>query len=284
MLLPGLVGTGPLWRRACTEAEKVYRSGSWLILEGEAGAGKASLLQALHQRVNPGGRLSVLEPAVGGSGAWVAQARQTLAEKDGTVVLRHLERLPESALRVLTAALQDASARRTAWIAVAVPPTPPGPELTRLLRLFDSTVQLPPLRHHVEDVELLIPFLLMRLGYGGQLTVSPEVVQLLLRFDWPGNVEQLLATLRSVLRHRRTGVVQPSDLPPEIQSLARRRLTPLESLERDAIVLGLQDAAGNKARAARALGMSRATIYRKIHDYGIAGATVPAPSGRRGST
>jgi transcriptional regulator of acetoin/glycerol metabolism len=105
-------------------------------------------------------------------------------------------------------------------------------------------------------------------------------MQLLLRFDWPGNVEQLLETLRSVLRHRRTGVVQPSDLPPEIQSSARRRLTPLESLERDAIVLGLQDAAGNKARAARALGMSRATIYRKIHDYGIAGATVPAPRGR----
>ena len=149
----------------------------------------------------------------------MTQARQTLAEKDGTIVLRHLERLPESALRVLTAALQDAAARRAAWVAVAVPPTPPGPELTRLLRLFDSTVRLPPLRHHVEDVELLVPFLLMRLGQGGQLTVSPEAMQLLLRFDWPGNVEQLLATLRSVLRHRRTGVVQPSDLPPEIQSL-----------------------------------------------------------------
>jgi len=275
MLLPGLVGAGPLWRRACTEAEKVYRSGSWLVLEGEAGSGKASLLQALHQRVNPGGRLSVLDPAVGGGGTWVKQATQTLTEKDGTIVLRHLERLPESALRVLTAALQDARSQRASWIAVAVPPTPPGPELTRLLRLFDSTVRLPPLRHHVEDVELLVPFLLRRLGHSGQLTLSPEVMQLLLRFDWPGNVEQLLVTLRAVLRSRRTGVVQPSDLPPEIQSSARRRLTPLESLERDAIVLGLQDAAGNKARAARALGMSRATMYRKIHDYGIIAATVP---------
>ena len=216
--------------------------------------------------------------AAGGGGAWVTQARQTLAEKDGTIVLRHLDRLPESALRVLTAALQDTSARGSAWVAVAIPPTPPGPELTRLLRLFGNTVRLPPLRHHVEDVELLVPFLLMRLGHGGSLVVSPEVMQLLLRFDWPGNVEQLLATLRAVLRCRRTGVVQPSDLPPEIQSSARRRLTPLESLERDAIVLGLQDASGNKARAARALGMSRATMYRKIYDYGIAGATVLEPA------
>jgi transcriptional regulator of acetoin/glycerol metabolism len=71
------------------------------------------------------------------------------------------------------------------------------------------------------------------------------------------------------MRHRRTGVVQISDLPPEIQSLSKRRLTTLESLERDAIVTGLHDAHGNKAETARTLGMSRATIYRKIREYGI---------------
>lgn len=278
MLLPGLIGSGPLWRRACAEAEAVYRSGSWLVVDGEPGAGKAALLQALHQRVNPAGRCSVLEPAVGGDGAWLKQARQTLAEKDGTIVLRHLERLPESGLRVLTAALQDAATRRAAWVAVAVGPTPPGPELTRLLRLFPSTVTLPPLRHHVEDVEQLVPYFLLRLGHGGQLTVSPEVMQLLLRFSWPGNVAQVLETLRSVVRHRRTGVVQLGDLPPEIQSLSRHRLSPLESMERDAIVLALQDAGGNKAGAARALGMSRATIYRKIHEYGIAASAGVAPA------
>jgi len=272
MLLPGLIGSGPLWRRACTEAEAVYRSGSWLVVDGETGAGKAALLQSLHQRVSPAGRCSVLEPAVDGDRAWLAQARQTLAEKDGTIVLRHLERLPESGLRVLTAALQDAATRRSAWVAVTVAPTPPGPELTRLLRLFPSTVTVPPLRHHVEDVEQLVPYFLLRLGHGRQLTVSPEVMQLLLRSSWPGNVAQVLETLRSVVRHRRTGVVQLNDLPPEILSLSRHRLSPLESMERDAIVLALQDAHGNKARAARALGMSRATIYRKIHEYGISGS------------
>ena len=51
--------------------------------------------------------------------------------------------------------------------------------------------------------------------------------------------------------------------------MSRRVLSPLEALERDAIVKCLADAHDNKAQAARALGMSRATIYRKIHDYGI---------------
>ncbi len=46
-------------------------------------------------------------------------------------------------------------------------------------------------------------------------------------------------------------------------------LTPIESMERDAIVSGLLDSKGNKVATAAALGMSRATIYRKIHEYGI---------------
>ena len=48
-----------------------------------------------------------------------------------------------------------------------------------------------------------------------------------------------------------------------------RLLSPLESMERDAIVQSLLDSGGNKVKAAEALGMSRATIYRKIHEYGI---------------
>jgi transcriptional regulator of acetoin/glycerol metabolism len=51
--------------------------------------------------------------------------------------------------------------------------------------------------------------------------------------------------------------------------VSRRVLSQLESIERDAIVQSLLDNSGNKIRAARALGMSRATIYRRIHEYGI---------------
>ena len=276
MLLPGLIGTGPLWRRACSELEDGHRAGGWLALEGEPGVGKLALLRALHQRVDPTRRFSVVDAAEA-SGAtdarWLSAVRRTLAEEDGTIVLRHLDRLHAVALRVLVAATEETARRQGAWVAITVTGEPAHPELSRLLRLFPSTVHVPPLRHHVEDVEQLVPFLLMRLGCGGQLTCSPEAMQLLLRASWPGNVQELLDALRHVVRSRRTGVVQPTDLPPGLQASSRRRLSTLEAIERDAIVLGLQDAAGNKAEAARALGMSRATIYRKLHDYGISSAT-----------
>jgi DNA-binding NtrC family response regulator len=51
--------------------------------------------------------------------------------------------------------------------------------------------------------------------------------------------------------------------------VSRRLLSPLESMQRDAIVQSLLDYKGNKVKAAESLGMSRATISRKIHEYGI---------------
>jgi transcriptional regulator of acetoin/glycerol metabolism len=97
-----------------------------------------------------------------------------------------------------------------------------------------------------------------------------------MRSSWPGNVEQVHQLLHRVVQHRRSGVIQPTDLPPETQTVSRRLLSPLESMERDAIVQSLSDAHGNKVKAAHSLGMSRATIYRKIHEYGIVAETADA--------
>jgi transcriptional regulator of acetoin/glycerol metabolism len=94
-------------------------------------------------------------------------------------------------------------------------------------------------------------------------------MQLLLRSNWPGNTEQLWQVMRRVVQHRRSGSIRPNDLPPECWTVSRRLLSPLESMERDAIVQSLLDYEGNKVKAAESLGMSRATIYRKIHEYGI---------------
>ena len=114
-----------------------------------------------------------------------------------------------------------------------------------------------------------MPYLLTRLTRGADLVCSTEAMRVLMRNRWPGNVEQLYQVLRKVIARRRTGVIRPDDLPAETRAITRRVLTPLEAIECDAIVDALLDADGNKAEAARRLGMSRATIYRKIRGYGI---------------
>src|SRR5579864_1345737 len=277
MYLPGLVGSGVLWLRACREAEALYDTNDWLTLEGESGVGKLALARAVHQRRNPAASFHVLDAESAGPGApdWMTKARRELLEGTGMLVIRHVDALNAKQMHALASALQEArSAQRQndLRVAVTLDRKQATVDLTRLLRFFQGTVELPPLRHHIEDLHELVPFFLARLSQQGHLTCSPEAMQLLLRHSWPGNTEQLWQVLKQVVQRRRAGAIMPKDLPPECWTVSRRLLSPLESIERYAIVQSLQDHDGNKVRAAEALGMSRATIYRKIHEYGIVAA------------
>ena len=272
MSLPGLVGSGALWLRGCRQVESVYDSGEWLALEGEPGVGKLTLVRAVHQRRNPAERFYVLDAAEVADTDWLLRARRELLDGEGSLVIRHVDVLNARQLNALTSALQEArtaSRQNDLWVAVTLDRQRAHGDLTKLLRFFPSTVELPPLRHHIEDLHVLVPFFVAKLGQHGRLSCSPEAMQLLLRSKWPGNTEQLWQVLKRVVQKRRTGSIQPADLPPECWTVSRRLLSPLESMERDAIVQGLLDYQGNKVKAAKSLGMSRATIYRKIHEYGI---------------
>ena len=272
MALPGLVGSGAVWRRAVRLAEAAYQRGEWLALEGEPGVGKLALVRAVHQRRNPAARCHVLDAADAAVARdWLTEVRAELAGGTGLLILRHVDALSPRQVRTLAGALQEAQeAGRELRVAVTLDSGRPAQaELSGLLRLFPGTVAVPPLRHHSEDLRELIPFFLGKLSSHGRVSCSPAATQLLLRHTWPGNAAQLWQVLKQVVQRRRTGQIRPEDLPPECWTVSRRLLSPLESIERDAIVASLLDHDGNKIRAARALGMSRATIYRRIREYGI---------------
>jgi sigma-54 dependent transcriptional regulator, acetoin dehydrogenase operon transcriptional activator AcoR len=270
--LPGLVGSGRLWLRGCQQVEAAYTAREWLALEGERGVGKLALVRAMHRSHNPAGPFHVLDAADVSDTDWLHKARTELAEGTGSLVIRHVDRLSARRQHALWTALEQAHAaarQQELWVAVTLSQNPPSGDLAGLLQFFPRTVKLPPLRHHVEDVHELVPFFLAKLNHFGPLSCSSEAMQLLLRSSWPGNAEQLWQVIRQVVHRRRAGTIQPGDLPPECWTVSRRLLSPLESMERDAIVQSLLDHDGNKVRAAESLGMSRATIYRKIHEYGI---------------
>ena len=205
---------------------------------------------------------------------WVADVIDELATGGGTLLLTHVDTLPPEAMSVLVDVLEpyrESTDVDGHWVVVTTGKQrgDRDGDLTTLLTLFPRTVEVPPLRHHVEDVAELVPHFIARLTRGAELSCSPEAMRLLMRNRWPGNIEQLYQVLRKTVARRRAGVLAPDDLPPEVRAITRRVLTPLEAIECDAIVDALLDNDGNKAEAARQLGMSRATIYRKIRDYGI---------------
>ncbi|WP_233574136.1 sigma-54-dependent Fis family transcriptional regulator [Amycolatopsis panacis] len=273
LFLPGVVGSSAPWLRCCHEVDDAYARRDWLVLAGEPGTGKHAVAQGVHRRHNPAGRVHTLDAALAGP-SWDRElVEELLTDPVEALIVRHADQLGVSEAHTLADVLREArspSGAKPPWVVLTLgSDTETGSELAALLSLFPRTVTVPPLRAHAEDLSELVPLFLSKLGHGGQLTCAPTAMHLLMRAAWPGNVTQLYEVLKRVGQQRRTGAVHPYDLPPEFHTVARKQLNRLEETERDAIVRGLEDADGNKARAARLLGVSRATIYRKIHEYGI---------------
>lgn len=270
----GSVGSGALWTKCTVAVDRLVQAGEWLILHGEPGTGKTTLAVASHRRNVPAAPLRMWD-AADQCPSWIDEIADELASgSGGTIVIRHLERLDEGGAQALAEALGPArespnSVHVRVIATVNRDRTRSEGHLGPLLAALPHTVEVPPLRHHLEDVAGLVPRLVAQLAAGASLTFSADAMRLLTRNQWPGNIEQLRRVLTKIVSKRRTGVVTLDELPPECRSSARRVLTPVETLECDAIVEALLDAAGNKAEAADNLGMSRATIYRKIRDYGI---------------
>ncbi|HEY4568432.1 MAG TPA: helix-turn-helix domain-containing protein [Kribbella sp.] len=272
-VLPGLVGHSAPWLGSSREVDNACRVGQWVVLTGERGVGKLALARGAHQQNNPAGLFHVVDAADLGDG-FAAELEAELADDSAqTLVIQHVERLDPDGVDATIEALYAVLERRPAappWIALTLTSDAADtPDLSELLTLFPLTVEVPPLRHHIEDVRELVPYFLNQLSHG-ELTCGPDTMQQLTRSAWPGNTAELCQVLKQVVvRRRRTGVITPADLPARAQAVSRRSLSQLEALERDAIIRSLIANDGHKGRAAKSLGMSRATIYRKIHDYGI---------------
>jgi len=202
------------------------------------------------------------------AGRFVAELVSATDDDDFLLVLADVDAIDEEVLEPIAAVLQLRAGR--GWIAATTSCATPSSTKDTLLPFFTHTVSVPALRHRIEDIEELVPFLLGEVASGAQVRLAPEAMRQLSRLPWPGNVAQLRRVLLETVARQRSGVINADKLPPECRSVTRRKLTQMEAQERDAIVRSLEENSGNKLEAALALGMSRATIYRKMNDYGIA--------------
>jgi len=149
-----------------------------------------------------------------------------------------------------------------------------------LYRLKVLVVRLPPLRERVGDIRLLVDFLLERIAAERgreRPRISVEVMERLERYRWPGNVRQLQNVLQRLALLAGSGPIDLALLETDRElgrlfDAGKRAAEPLYSLEaneRERIRSALEQARGNRSRAARMLGISRATIYRKLKAYGL---------------
>lgn len=265
VVLPGLVGRSQAWVDTCGQVRDAARARTPLLVVGEPGVGKLALVRGAHQDRNPAGGLVVIDC---GTPEPLGDRLAAGLPSASTVVLRHLERLDPSTVDE-AATLLHGMARHGSrpWIVgtVSAGAGTPGP----LLDHFTAAVTVPPLRHRADDLHELVPALLTRLAPTRDVECTADALRVLAGNVWPGNVAELRGVLRAALTRRPVGHIRREDLPSTCFVTSRRVLRPIEALERDAIIGALADAGGNRKQAAVNLGMSRSSLYRKIHAFGI---------------
>lgn len=274
----------PVRRYLDLEIARAVSQAGGILISGEPGSGKLAVAEEIHHQLGHA-QLAIADAAKDLNGTGSDLRRDLMAaaaEPDTTLVLRHVECLGLPALTALRGTLGDGAGR--ARIVATMNADPHRPERSDLGDLFPSRVQVPPLRDRVDELPALVATLMRRHGATGQM--QPAAIEALGRHEWPGNIRELDATIKTVVAARRTCDITVRDLPMALTSVVRpRRLTRMEHLERAAIRRALIEAGGNRTQAAATLQIGRATLYRKLKSFGLESEVYELPkTGLEGNT
>ncbi|MEK6803149.1 MAG: sigma 54-interacting transcriptional regulator [Nitrospirota bacterium] len=143
-----------------------------------------------------------------------------------------------------------------------------------LYRIRVARIHLPPLRERKEDIPLLITSFLTegRASMGKAIhRAGPAALAALMEYHWPGNVRELKSTIECAMIHCKGDTLDTTDLPPELRQgpSGAPSETVMPGDERSRFVAALGQARGNRTKAARLLGMSRATFYRRLSELDL---------------
>ena len=295
-----LVGSSRSMRELQQHAERVAATETPALVVGEVGTGKGSIAKYLHargvRRAEP-----LVERRIGGRGAGVAIAVPAAGATGGGTLFVHdvadldvgqqrwlggLAEGGERGVRVIAATGRDLVAEVTEGRF----------DEALYYRLAATPLHLPPLRARSrDDVSVLVDALLAELT--GEMTDAPETLSgearaRLLSHSWPGNVRELRGVLERALLLARGGKrVESRHIPADVgvpsadagsEEPAERGeqaggVRSLAAVERSHIEHVLAIFEGNRTHAARALGISRATLIKKIRDYELGARTAAPP-------
>ncbi len=254
------------WRAALDQVEQAIRGGQVVAVVGEDGSGKNTLVSTARRRILRRERvLTARVPDPTDIRSWLALWTPELDSPDTCIIVSGIDVLPAWAADDLTD--RFLRVRRTtgpqpfAFTALDYDTIP-----DHLANVIDTVVELPALRLRSQDVMPLAEH------FGRQerhrpVSFTAPATRALTSYDWPGNTKQLKQVVRAAAA--RADLVDAHHLDPQIFSSGDHALTRLEMFERDELIRCLTAPNATVAEAAAELGMSRATVYRKIAHHGI---------------
>lgn len=315
-----IIGESPAMKEIFRLIERAGPSQRAILIQGESGTGKELVAEALHQASARADRPLVavncaalpetlLESELFGhekgafTGAVAAKQGLFEAADGGTLFIDEIGEMPGSLQAKLLRVLENGSLRRVGSIQerkvdvrlLAATNRDLRDEIKAgrfredlYYRINVMSLELPPLRERVGDIELLVDYFL-----GDDWHIEDEALQTMLRYSWPGNVRQLINVLERAKILADNETIRLHELPREvIQGASQSAAQPtaveavfvseatddLSAFQRQKVLAVLKREDFNKARAARALGISRRKLYRLLEKYGLADSGSSAPA------
>jgi DNA-binding NtrC family response regulator len=299
-----MIGRSPAMQEVFRLIGRAGPSDKAILIQGESGTGKELVARALHAHSTRADKPMVvincaalpetlLESELFGhekgsfTGAIAAKPGLFEVADGGTLFIDEIGELPGSLQAKLLRVLEDGSLRRIGslqerrvnvrLLAATNRNLAKEVEASRFredlyYRINVMSLELPPLRERQGDIPLLVAHFL-RPGW----EIEPAAVEALERYHWPGNVRQLINALERAKILCDNESISVKDIPKEViqgttgKYEAADVLTPddLSAIQRNKVVEVLRREAGNKSKAARALGVDRRKLYRLLEKYAI---------------
>lgn len=308
-----ILGTNPLIVNLKKEALRAAKTNFPVLITGESGTGKEMFAQAIHnaspRRLHPFIRINcasipreLLESELFGyeKGAFTGASSSGKYGKlelahNGTVFLDEIGDMPYEMQPKLLHVLEEKELERIGGLApvksdfrLVAASNQPIEEMVKegrfrkdlFYRLNVISLHLPPLRERRSDIILIAENLLRGMAETSsfpEIKLHPAAEEILLNYDWPGNIRELVNVLSRITCLLERDTIQPYDVPFFLRQakaptggVAPTSLGGLiDAAEKDAVLSALASAGNNKTAAAALLGIHRTHLYKKIKKYGI---------------
>ena len=301
-----MIGSGPAMERVVQLITKVAPTDATVLIRGRSGTGKELVARALHGNSKRHDRPLVtincaalqetlLESELfgheKGSFTGAQQAKLGLIEvaEGGTLFIDEVAEMAPALQAKLLRVLEDGHYRRVgstkecyANVRVIAATNKPLEEEQKagrfredlFFRLNVFSIDLPPLCEHRQDIPALVEHFLTNRQIGKvRCKIDPDAMRALLNHDWPGNIRELANVLERAQILAEENLITLDDLPDGMQvilppaEVSSVDTLNLNVLERRTVRAALDETKGNKAQAAKSLGISRRSLYRFIEKY-----------------